>query len=144
MRKQKNLYSGKEKVKQCYYIVDTHSFLWYLMDSPKLSQKARAIFNLGDQGKATLIIPAIVLLECIDILDKKKIDLNFEEIIFKIHQASNFILSEINWSLILEVNRIKGLKDLHDRIVIATAKIFGGALISKDKEIKKVYKNTIW
>lgn len=127
-----------------YYIVDTHSFLWYLTDSFQLSRKAREVFDLCDNGKATVIVPAIVLLEAIDILDKKKIDLKFEEIVLKINQANNFIFSEINWSLVLEVNRLKGLKDLHDRIIIATAKIFNAHLVSKDRTIKKFYKKTIW
>ncbi len=28
-----------------YYIADTHAFLWYLMDSPKLSKRAREVFD---------------------------------------------------------------------------------------------------
>ena len=127
-----------------YYVTDTHSFIWYLIDSPKLSSKAKNIFNLCERGETIIIIPAIVLLECIDILDKKKIDLNFEEIILRISQASNFIFSEISWSLIIEVNKIKGVKDLHDRIIIATAKLFNAFIISKDKIIKKFYKKTLW
>ena len=127
-----------------YYVTDTHSFIWYLIDSPKLSSKAKNIFNLCERGETIIIIPAIVLLECIDILDKKKIDLNFEEIILRISQASNFIFSEISWSLIIEVNKIKGVKDLHDRIIIATAKLFNSFIISKDKIIKKFYKKTLW
>jgi PIN domain nuclease of toxin-antitoxin system len=114
------------------------------MDSPKLSQKARAIFNACERGEAVIIIPAIVLLECIDVFDKKKVNLNFEEIVLKILQANNFIFSEINWSLILEVNKVKGLKDLHDRIIVATAKIFDAFLISKDRMIKNFYKRTVW
>jgi PIN domain nuclease of toxin-antitoxin system len=127
-----------------YYVTDTHSFLWYLTNSPKLSPKARAIFNSCDQGKATIIIPAIVLLECIDIFDKKKIDLDFEDIVSKILQASNFIFSEINWSLVLEVNKVKGLRDLHDRVIVATARVFDASLISRDKIIKIFYKRTAW
>jgi PIN domain nuclease of toxin-antitoxin system len=126
-----------------YYVTDTHSFLWYLTNSPKLSPKARAIFNSCDQGKATIIIPAIVLLECIDIFDKKKIDLDFEDIVSKILQASNFIFSEINWSLVLEVNKVKGLRDLHDRVIVATARVFDASLISRDKTIKNFYPRTI-
>jgi PIN domain nuclease of toxin-antitoxin system len=127
-----------------YYVTDTHSFLWYLTNSPKLSRKARAIFNSCDQGKAIIIIPAIVLLECIDIFDKKKINLDFGDIVSKILQANNFIFSEINWSLILEANKLKGLRDLHDRVIIATARVFDASLISKDKVIKNFYKRTIW
>jgi PIN domain nuclease of toxin-antitoxin system len=33
---------------------------------------------------------------------------------------------------------------MHDRIIIATAKLFDANLISKDKEIKKIYPKTIW
>jgi predicted nucleic acid-binding protein len=77
-----------------YYVTDTHSFIWYLADSPKLSLKARDIFDSCEEGKVTIIIPAIVLLECIDIFDKKKVDLNFKEIILKIFQADNFLFSE--------------------------------------------------
>ena len=79
-----------------YYLTDTHAFLWYLTDSPKLSRKARAIFDSCDRSKVIIIISAIVLLESIDILDKKKIKFNFDEILFKILQANNFIFSEID------------------------------------------------
>ncbi len=127
-----------------YYVTDTHSFLWYLADSPQLSQKARAVFDACDRGEITIIIPAIVLLESIDIFDKKKIDLDFEGLISKISQANNFIFSEINWSLILEINKIKGLKDLHDRAIVATAKVFEASLISRDKTIRNFYERTIW
>ena len=98
-----------------HYVTDTHAFLWYLANSPKLSSKARNIFDLCDQGKVTIIISAIVLLECIDVLDKRKIELKFEEeeIVSKIAQDSNFLFSEINLSLI-------------------------------DETIKKFYKRTIW
>ncbi|MBI3335349.1 MAG: PIN domain-containing protein [Candidatus Portnoybacteria bacterium] len=127
-----------------YYIVDTHAFLWYLADSPKLSRKVKNIFDSIDAGDAIAILPAIVLLECIDILDKKKVELKFEEIALRISHASNFILSEIDWALILEVNRIKGLKDLHDRIIIATAFLFDCAIVSKDNLIRNFYPKTIW
>lgn len=127
-----------------YYVTDTHSFLWYLTNGPKLSRKARTIFDSCDRGEVTIIIPAIILLECIDIFDKKKINLRFEEITLKILQANNFIFSELNWSLILKINKVKGLKDLHDRVIVATAQIFDAPLISKDRSVKTVYKKTIW
>lgn len=62
-----------------YYVTDTHAFLWYLSDSPKLSQKARAIFDSCDRGEVTVIVSAVVLLEAMDILDKRKVALNFDD-----------------------------------------------------------------
>ncbi|MDP2593533.1 MAG: PIN domain-containing protein [bacterium] len=127
-----------------YFVADTHAFLWYLADDSRLSKKAGAVFELSEQGHAVIIIPAIVLLESIDIIDKKKIDLDFEKILFRITQAGNFAISELNTALIWEVNKIKGFKDLHDRIIVATAQTFGAALISKDKMIKKFYPEVVW
>lgn len=127
-----------------YFVADTHAFLWYLIDSPKLSKKARRYFELADKGEAVIIVPAIVLLECLDVTEKKKVAVTFDEIVVKMTQASNFILAEINWSLILEVWKVKGLKDLHDRVIIAAARIFDAGLISKDKIIRKHYPKTIW
>ncbi|MBU2219313.1 hypothetical protein KKG15_02380, partial [Patescibacteria group bacterium] len=62
----------------------------------------------------------------------------------KISQSSNFILSNIDLSLILEINKTKSLNDLHDRTIVATAKIFDAHIISRDREIKKFYKKTVW
>ena len=127
-----------------YYVVDTHAFIWYLVDDPRLSKKAKEIFALSDIGRATLIVSAVVMLECMAILEKKKVKLNFEEILLKISQASNFIFAEINFGLIIETNRIKGTRDLHDRVIIATAKLYGADLVSKDAQIRKIYQRTVW
>ena len=127
-----------------YYVADTHVFVWYLAESDKLSSSARTIFELADRGEGIIILPAIVLLECVDIFDKKKASAKFEDIIAKLNHASNFILSEIDWNLILETNKTKGLKDLHDRVIVATAKIFNAKLLSRDRLLKKYYTKTIW
>ncbi len=41
-----------------YYIVDTHSLVWFLEKSPKLGKKAR---NALLDSDSSLIIPTIVL-----------------------------------------------------------------------------------
>lgn len=42
------------------YITDTHSLIWYLINSSKLSFEANKAFEEIEAGKAQLIIPAIV------------------------------------------------------------------------------------
>lgn len=127
-----------------YFVADTHAFAWYLIDSPKLSECAREIFTMANSGQATIILPAIVLLELIDMVDKKKINIDIEDTLNKIFISQNFIFAELNWVLLWELRRLKVLKDLHDRAIIATAKLFSAGLISKDLIIKKHYPKTIW
>lgn len=126
------------------YVADTHAFLWYLTASPRLSQRAKRIFDSVDAGEDTLVIPAIVLVECISVLEKKRVALKFEAVIAKIAQANNFILSELTWGLILETYHTKGLRDLHDRVIVATARLFDVPLISKDRIVRAVYQRIIW
>lgn len=41
------------------YVTDTHSLLWYLGGSPKLSSKAKQAFDEAHAGRAKIIVPII-------------------------------------------------------------------------------------
>jgi len=45
------------------YVVDTHALYWYLTAAPQLGANALIAFREGEQGKARLYIPGIVLAE---------------------------------------------------------------------------------
>jgi len=53
------------------YVTDTHGFIWYLTDSPKLGKNANECFQEIDQGKAKLLISAIVIAEIIYIVQSE-------------------------------------------------------------------------
>lgn len=55
------------------YVTDTHSFLWFLTRDKRLSSKAREIFRLCDQGAEIIVIPSIVLLECLYVCEKRRL-----------------------------------------------------------------------
>jgi PIN domain nuclease of toxin-antitoxin system len=74
------------------YVADTHSFLWFLTKDERLDSKAKEIFRLCDQGREIIVIPAIVLLECLYICEKKKIDLKFKEILLQMKNTFNYKL----------------------------------------------------
>ena len=42
------------------YVTDTHSLLWYLGGSPKLSSKAKQAFDEAHAGRAKIIVPIIL------------------------------------------------------------------------------------
>ncbi|MDH5186196.1 MAG: hypothetical protein OEW70_03925 [candidate division WOR-3 bacterium] len=52
------------------YLIDTHTLIWRLLKSPKLSEKINKAFDEAVKGKAMLIIPSIVLLELLFVLQK--------------------------------------------------------------------------
>jgi PIN domain nuclease of toxin-antitoxin system len=127
------------------YVTDTHSLIWFLTKDERLGVKANKIFRLCDQGKEIIVIPAIVLLECLYICERKKVDLKFREILLKIKRTFNYITYPLDEEIVLECQKLKRFPDLHNRIVVATAKLLNVTLITKDAKIKnsKLVK-TIW
>jgi PIN domain nuclease of toxin-antitoxin system len=125
------------------YILDTHSLVWYFAKDKRLSSKVRKIIQEGEKGKHEIIIPAIVLLEAIDIQEKKKVRFKMEKIFDFIESKENFKIADLNFLLIKQIlGRAKGL-DLHDRVILAVSKIYEGIILTKDLEIKK-FTQTIW
>ena len=55
------------------YVTDSHSLIWYLLESPRLSFNANEVFKAVEQGKANLLIPAIVIAEIIFIVQGRKV-----------------------------------------------------------------------
>ncbi|MCG2698442.1 PIN domain-containing protein [Candidatus Parcubacteria bacterium] len=125
------------------YIIDTHTLVWYFTKDKRLGGKAKSILRSAEQDNIEIIIPIIVLLEALDIQEKKKIHFKIENFLDFIDQKDNFSIAELNFLLFKEMIKIgKGL-DLHDRIIIAASKMFQAVILTKDAEIKKLAK-TIW
>lgn len=127
-----------------YAVIDTHTLIWYLTADKRLSARVRSFLVRAESGELTLVIPAIVLLECIDIFDKEKVKFDLQTFVLRITGARNFIIGWIDWDVILETVRTKGFKDVHDRVIVATAKLFDAPLLSKDRIIRSVYAKTVW
>jgi len=111
-------------------VADTHALVWYVVG--KLQRNADEIFKSAEMGESTIFIPTIVLAECLYLLEKGKIELDFDDLLRRIEMSKNFIPA----SFIFPVMRILpeiGLKELHDRVIVATAKMLNAKLLTKDR-----------
>ncbi len=125
-----------------FYVADTHAWIFYLLN--KLPAKANDAFKSVEKGKGIMFIPTIALAECIHLIEGRKIDLNLEELFVKFETGANFVPVSLNFEIIKEISKIK-LEEIHDRIIVATARLLDAKLITKDDEIKKSkIVETIW
>ncbi|MGB9759459.1 MAG: type II toxin-antitoxin system VapC family toxin [Thermoproteota archaeon] len=124
------------------YVADTHAFVWYIIGM--LPERINSIFKSAERGESIIYIPTIVLAECLYLVENKKIDVNFRELLSKLEMSANFVPVSLNFQVIKLLPEIK-LEELHDRIIVATTKILGAKLITKDEEIRgsKIVE-TIW
>ena len=125
-----------------FYVVDTHPLIWYLAE--KLPGNIDKIFKASENGDCVIFIPAIVLAECYYLIEDERIQLNFDDILAKIGESSNFLIVPFNLDIIKILPKIN-IKELHDKIIVSTAKFLNATLITKDRKIRdsKIVE-TVW
>jgi PIN domain nuclease of toxin-antitoxin system len=117
------------------FVIDTHPLVWYFEDSPKLSSMAKEAFESIEKGTALGVVPTIVLAEIVHLADRKRIPVTINDTITRLKQSTNFGIVSLDLMVILLMVPLKA-HEIHDRVIIATAKSFEASLITKDENIR--------
>jgi PIN domain nuclease of toxin-antitoxin system len=124
------------------YVTDTHALLWHISNSANLSARAKVIFDNADMGRAIIIVPSIVLVECVYLAEKRRIEEErINEVFFRLSRPRySYKLVQIEVDTILALRSIARtiVPDMPDRIIAATALQLGLPLITKDGRISSL------
>ena len=127
------------------FVTDTHALIWWFTDSPKISLKASAIFEKCENGENVIFVPSIVMAEALSIFDKKRISFNFEKLFQEIHDSENFALIALDYPILQKMITLKDIPELHDKIIVSTAKYLNLPIVTKDQTLQKLPSiKTIW
>jgi PIN domain nuclease of toxin-antitoxin system len=127
------------------FVTDTHALLWWFTDSPKIGPKASAIYDRCERGEVIIFIPTIVIAEALSIFDKRRLSFDFKKLFKRIHDSENFALVALDYSILQKMVDLKDIPELHDKIVVSTAKYLRLPIITKDKVIQELSGvETIW
>jgi PIN domain nuclease of toxin-antitoxin system len=127
------------------FVTDTHALLWWFTDSPKLGPLASAIYDRCEGGEVIIFIPTIVIAEALSIFDKRRLSFDFKKLFKRIHDSENFALVALDYSILQKMVDLKDIPELHDKIVVSTAKYLRLPIITKDKVIQELSGvETIW
>ncbi len=118
------------------YVTDTHSLIWYLIDSPNLSGVANEVFKEIEVGRAKLLVPAIVMAEIIYIVESGKVKADLNNLIQKIQDAENFEVSPLGLKQLLCFREQTNVPEMHDRLIVCEALLNKAKIITKDRMIK--------
>lgn len=120
-------------------VIDTHALHWFLIESKQLSQKAKDSIT-----SANLVhIPSIVLLEAFFVAKKKNKLAVFKDFL-KTLPNEKFDVLPLDLELVMACVKQDSRLEIHDLIILSSAKLLDLPIITKDDEITKVYKKTIW
>ncbi len=124
------------------YVLDTHALIWHLQDSDSLSSLARCILDDVESGKATAIIPSIVLVEMVYLAEKKRIAAELLDAALRCFRlgAKNYHLAALDLAVTDGLREIPRsvVPDMPDRIIAATALVMGLPLLSADSKISSI------
>ena len=115
-----------------FYLTDTHALIWYLIG--RLPSRVDEVFGRAERGETIIYLPTVVLAECFYLVEHGKIAMDIGELLNKIEMSDNFIPVPFDFE-ILKLLPMVNLSEIHDRIIVATAKHLNAKLITKDKEI---------
>ena len=118
-----------------YYVSDTHSLLWHLYDVPRLGSRAEAAFREVSAGRATLLIPAIVLAEIVHTVERRRHDIDVNQALDRISEADNCRVIPFDLVAARALIDLTDIPEIHDRIIVAAARDFDAPLITRDQTI---------
>lgn len=102
-----------------------------------LPSRADRIFKDSENGKCEIRIPAIAVAELVYVFEKTNAQSKIWDMFDRLEASPTIRIHPLDGEVLKVLADIM-LKELHDRIIVATCKVINAkALITKDKEISK-------
>ena len=129
-------------------IADTHALIWYLLDSPRLSDIASAQFETCRTAGIRVGVASISIVEIVYLMDKGRIPAQTIPLLQEglERQPSLLEIVPLTQSIAMAVRQVprEQVPDLPDRVIAATALHLAVPLISRDRRIQLSNVTTVW
>ena len=116
------------------YVFDTHVLIWYFIGSKRLKRKLKERIEEVRNTGGRLLVPTIVIAEALAIAEKGKVEFDFQGMYQLIKDEPEFEIVGFTPEIMEEVMHTE-IPEIHDRIIVATAKFYRARLLTKDKII---------
>ena len=117
------------------FVTDTQALIKFMLGKKVINDRSHQAYKSADNGEATIIIPAIVLMEVLYLFEKNRIDISLlqTEDLFK---SQNYQFEPLNFEILKTASEIDDIPEMHDRLIAATARHLGLPLITNDPVIR--------
>lgn len=127
------------------YLADTVAIVRHLRGHSALGPHAAGILQGADTGEHHIYLSAITLMEILYLSEAKRIDVPLVELIGLVSESANYEIVPVNTDVVLAAAEVDDVPELHDRIIVGTAKWLGVPLLTADEVISRSrHTRTIW
>lgn len=127
------------------YLADTIAITRHLRRHPALGRQASTILDEADRGQHHIYLSPITLMEVLYLAEAKRIDVSLPELTRHIDSSANYTVVPIDSAVVLTAVSVGDVPELHDRILVATAKYLGVPILTGDRVIARSrHVSTVW
>ncbi len=111
----------------------------------RLGPAAKSIFDLAESEKAIIYVPGLVLAEILYLSERQRISISFGEALEYLRQHLNYKEYPMSFAVIRSAAEITDIRELHARLIAATARLLDLDLITNDQTIQaSAFVRTVW
>lgn len=118
------------------YVLDTHVLIWYFIGSKRLKRELKERIEEVRNNGGRLLVPTIVLAEALAVAEKGKVEFDFLAMNHLIKSEAEFEIISFTPEIMEEVVHTK-IPEIHDRIIVATARFYRAGILTKDTIIRE-------
>ncbi len=119
------------------YLLDTVALVRHFSGLGRIGQRAADVLDNLEAGSDLLLISVVSLMEVLYLSEKNRIPIDLAEALERLEASECYAVVDLN-AEILKVAEAIEFRELHDRLILATAKWFGVAVLSSDHEFQQV------
>lgn len=128
-----------------YYLADTMALVWHIQKDRKLGKRAQQILTASEQGRYTVAISGVTLMEVLYLSERGRISVNLATLQNLFAQSSNYAVIPVDFDVATASALIDDIPELHDRVIAGTAAWLNIPILTNDPDMTASrHVRTIW
>lgn len=119
------------------YVVDTHGLVWFMAEDARLSPRGEALLRQAEEAAGIqVLVPTVVLAEAAYIAEKRRVEIGIGEVIERVSRSDGYAIVPFDFPVVKAMLELPRALEMHDRIIVATARHYEAELITRDEAIR--------
>ncbi len=114
------------------YLLDTVAVVRHFSEFGRIGREASYILNTIEERDDLFTVSVVSLMEIMYLAEKNRIPINLRETLRALESSTKYMIVNLN-TVILKVAETVSFPELHDRLILATAKWLAVPVISSDR-----------